>query len=33
MNLGYGSAVIVLFAAIVAGASFLWLRAREREAL
>ena len=31
MNLGYGSAVIVLFAAIVAGASILWLRARERE--
>jgi multiple sugar transport system permease protein len=31
MDLGYGSAVIVLFAAIVAGASILWLRARERE--
>ena len=31
MDLGYGSAVIVLFAAIVAGASIAWLRARERE--
>ena len=30
LDLGYGSAVIILFTAIVAAASVLWIRARER---
>lgn len=30
LDLGYGSAVIVVFTAIVAGASVIWIRARER---
>ena len=30
LDIGYGSAVIVLFTAIVAGASIVWIRARER---
>ncbi len=30
LDLGYGSAVIVVFTAIVAGASVVWIRARER---
>jgi multiple sugar transport system permease protein len=30
LDIGYGSAVIVVFTAIVAGASILWIRARER---
>ena len=30
LDVGYGSAVIVVFTAIVAGASVLWIRARER---
>ena len=30
LDLGYGSAVIVVFTAIVAGASIAWIRLRER---
>jgi len=30
LDIGYGSAVIVVFTAIVAGASVIWIRARER---
>ena len=30
LDIGYGSAVIVLFTAIVAAASLVWIRARER---
>ena len=30
LDIGYGSAVIVLFTAIVAGASVVWIRARDR---
>ena len=30
LDLGYGSAVIVIFTAIVAAASLVWIRARER---
>ena len=30
LDIGYGSAVIVVFTMIVAGASFVWIRARER---
>lgn len=31
LDLGYGSAVVILFAVIVGGASIAWMRARERE--